>query len=51
VLRYIPQSGPDKHDSTPGANLSFRADIKEPRDFYVELLPYGRAGKVLLRID
>jgi hypothetical protein len=41
----------DKYDATPGANLSFDVEIKELRDFYVEALPYGTAGKYRLRID
>jgi hypothetical protein len=41
----------EKYDSTPGANLSFAVDIKAPRDFFVEVAPYGTAGKYRLRID
>jgi hypothetical protein len=41
----------EKYDSTPGANLSFTVDIKEARDFYVEVAPYGTAGRYRLRID
>jgi hypothetical protein len=41
----------EKYDSTPGANLNFEVDIKQPRDFYIEVVPYGSAGKYRLRID
>jgi hypothetical protein len=41
----------EKYDGTPGANLSFAVDIKQARDFYVEVAPYGSAGKYRLRVD
>ena len=41
----------EKYDSTAGANLNFAVDIKQPRDFYVEVVPYGSAGKYRLRVD
>src|SRR5262249_1669740 len=41
----------EKYDTTPGANLSFSADIKAPGDFFIEVLPYGTSGKYRLRID
>jgi hypothetical protein len=41
----------EKYDSTPGANLTFDADIKKPGDFYVEVEPYNSAGKYRLRVD
>ena len=36
----------EKYDGTPGANLGFAVDIKQPRDFYVEVVPYGSCGQV-----
>ena len=39
----------EKYDGTPGANLSFAVDIKQPRDFYLEVVPYASAGKYRLR--
>lgn len=41
----------EKYDGTPGANLGFAVDIKQPRDFYVEVVPYASAGKYRLRVD
>ena len=40
-----------KYDATPGAHLNFEVNIKQPREFYVQVLPYGTAGKYRLRIE
>jgi hypothetical protein len=43
----------DKYDTTAGANLNFTVDIRELRDFYVEVAPFGSGGtgKYRLRIE
>jgi hypothetical protein len=41
----------EKYDSTQGANLGFAVDIKQPREFYVEIVPYSSFGKYRLRVD
>ena len=40
----------EKYDATAGANLSFEAAIEPGQDFYVEVLPYGSAGKYKLTV-
>lgn len=41
----------EQYDGTPGANLNFEINLKQPRDFYVEVLPYNTSGKYRLRVD
>ena len=41
----------EKYDGTPGANLNFEVDVKQTGDFYIEVAPYGTAGKYRLRVD
>ena len=41
----------EKYDFTPGARLNFEVDIKQPREFYVQVLPYETVGKYRLRIE
>ena len=41
----------EKSDGTAGANVNFDVEFKQARDFYVEVLPYGTAGKYRLRLD
>ncbi|HTD28290.1 MAG TPA: hypothetical protein VK660_02770 [Xanthomonadaceae bacterium] len=35
----------DKYDGTSGANLDFTVDIEPGKDFYLQVFPYGTAGK------
>jgi hypothetical protein len=41
----------ERYDYTPGANLNFEVSIKQQREFYVQVLPFGTAGKYRLRIE
>jgi hypothetical protein len=41
----------ERFDGTPGANLSFEADLRQPGDFYVEVAPYASTGNYRLRLD
>ena len=36
----------ERFDGTPGANLNFDVDIKQSRDFYIEVNPYSTSGQV-----
>jgi TIR domain len=41
----------EKYDATPGANLTFDINIKQSREFYIQVLPYDSAGQYRLRIE
>ena len=41
----------DKYDTTRGANLVFEGDLRQPRDFYIEVAPYSTFGRYRLRVD
>jgi len=38
----------EKYDGTPGAGLDFTVDLTPGQDFYIQVLPYGSAGKYRL---
>jgi len=40
-----------KYDFTPGAHLNLEVDVKELREFYVQVLPHDTAGKYRLRFE
>lgn len=40
-----------KYDTTRGANLVVEVDLKQPRDFYIEVDPYSTFGRYRLRVD
>jgi hypothetical protein len=40
-----------QYNPTPGADLTLEVALKQPREFYVQVLPFETAGKYRLRIE